>query len=183
MIITVEEFAKELSQPTKPAVAINTDYENIAGNPDYDLNKPAEIKPTPKIPINTEDIAGQIVEGFDLLLGFGFEYYARVSVFENKSEYVQAKRLYKKLQQAQDTEIEVSNEEYELFEKYSVYLELLQQKKLEAKEKNKLREPLKKWLGEVNIEMHPGFYLLIAVLGIVASKFILVQTAKKSLKK
>ena len=150
---------------------------------DYDLNKPAEIKPPLKIPVNTEDISGQIVEGFDFLLGFGVEFYARISVFEDKNEFVRAKMLYKKLQQTQDSEIEVSNEEYELYEKYSVYLDLLKQKKLEAKEKAKLRESIKKWLGEVNIELHPGIYLLIAVLGIVASKFILIQTAKKSLKK
>ena len=181
MIIPTEKFARHLREPTAPAVSYNTDYEQLQNNPDYEV-QPPEPKQTPKIPISSEEISDKIVAGFDLLLNFGYEWYARQAVFETKYEYTQAKLLYKRIQASTEAEIEVSNEEMQLYEKYSVYLELLKEKKLENKEKQQLKEPLKKWLGELDIEMHPGWHLLIAVVGILATRFLQIQAAKKSLK-
>jgi len=181
MIITVEEFAKHLRDSTTPSVSYNTDYEPVEDNPDYEPEAKSLAQPTPKIPISSEDLAGQIVNGFNFALSFGFDYYARISVFDTKEEFVRAKRLYHKIQKT-DEDVEVSDEEYLLFEKYSVYLELREQRGLDKNEKEKIREPLRKWLGEINIEMHPGLVLLLSIAGILASKIILIHTAKNSLK-
>lgn len=177
MLVSVEEIGKWLLEDTKPSSEVELSYEEPTGE-DY-AKEEQEAKPQKrvKLKVSTEQISRKLVSGFGFVFGLGLEWYCQQRIFKDKEEYVRAKRLYGKYES--EPEQEWSEAEIILLEKYEVFLDLLEESELREDESKSLEESLSEWLGEVEIELHPGVVLLLTIGMIIGNRVMEIETKRK----